>query len=150
MRKRKSGDQGTFYSDEKGTNKTGIDNDTDMNPAVPLQDTENRHFAGRSPAPVALAAAPEVGLIELDLAAQQGGGILGMTQDGHPDRVDGPVDGPIGQPQLQGHLVGRDLQFKELDHREPLHAAQSALVNPPSGEVLEGVLASRAAITSLT
>ena len=53
-----------------------------------------------------------------------------MTQDGHPDRVDGPVDGPIGQPQLQGHLVGGDLQFKELDHREPLHAAQSALIDP--------------------
>jgi hypothetical protein len=30
-----------------------------MNPAVPLQDAENRHFAGRFPAPVALATAPQ-------------------------------------------------------------------------------------------
>ncbi len=127
-----------------------IRHDTDMNSAVSLQDTENRHFSGRSPAPVALATAPEVGLIEFDLTAKQVGGILGMTQDGHPDRINGLIDGPVGQPQLQGHFVGGDLQFKEFDHREPLHAAQSALVNPPSGEVLEGVLASRAAMTSLT
>ena len=83
-----------------------IRNATDMNPTVPLQDAENRHFSGRTPAPVAFATTPEVGLIELDLATKKVGGILGMTQDGHPDRVDGPVDGPIGQPQLQGHLAG--------------------------------------------
>ncbi len=124
-----------------------IGNATDMNPAVSLQDAENRHFAGRSPAPVALATAPEVGLIELDLAAQQRGGILGMTQDGHPDRVDGPVDGPVGQPQLQGHLVGGDLQFKELDHREPLHTAQPAVVNPTAREVVKRISTARTSIS---
>ena len=44
----------------------------DMDPALPLQDAEHRHFAGCAPAPIALAPPPEVGLIEFDLAAQQG------------------------------------------------------------------------------
>jgi hypothetical protein len=64
-----------------------------MNMTLTLQDAEDRHFAGRSPAPVAFATAPEVGLIELDLAAQQTRGILGVARDGHPDRADSPVDG---------------------------------------------------------
>jgi hypothetical protein len=38
-----------------------VRNDTDMNVALTLQDAEERHFAGRSPAPVAFAPAPEVG-----------------------------------------------------------------------------------------
>ena len=117
-----------------------IGSDTDMNPAVSLQDAENRHFSGRTPA-------PEVGLIELDLAAKQGGGIPGMTQDGHPDRVDGSVDGSIGQPQLQGHLVGGDLQFKELDHRQPLHAAQSALIDPAVREIVKRIPAAGTSIS---
>jgi len=86
-----------------------VRNDTNMNLALTLQDAEDRHFAGRSPAPVAFAPASEVGLIELDLAAQQTRGILGVAQDRHPDRADGSVDGPIGQPELQRHLADRNL-----------------------------------------
>ena len=86
-----------------------IRDDADMNPSFSLQDAEHRHFAGRAAASIAFASASEVGLIELDLTTQQTRGILGVAQDGHPDRADGPVDGPIGQAQLQGHLADRDL-----------------------------------------
>jgi len=86
-----------------------IRNDADVNQAITLQDAEDRHFAGRSPAPIAFAPASEVGLIELDLAAQQTLSILGVAQDGHADRADGPVDCPIGQSQLQGHLTDGNL-----------------------------------------
>ena len=92
-----------------------IRHNRDMNPACPLQDAEHRHFPGRSLASFAFAPAPEVGLVEFDLAAQQRGGILSVAQDGHSDCGDGPIDAPIGQTQLQGHLADRDIQFKELD-----------------------------------
>ncbi len=87
-----------------------IRDNTDMNPAFPLQDAEHRHFAGCATSSIAFASASsEVGLIELDLATQQGRGILGVAHDGHPDRFDSPVDGPIGQAQLHGSLANRDL-----------------------------------------
>jgi len=122
-------------------------NDADMYLALTLQDAENRHFSGCCPATLAFAPAPEVGLIELDLAAQQGGGILRVAQDGHPDHVDGPVGGSIGQPQLQGHLANRDLQFKELDQGEPLHTTQTAVINPPARKVMKRILTAGTSIS---
>ena len=101
----------TDLLDGKRKQRSGRDirDDADMNPAFSLQDAEHRHFAGCATASIAFASASEVGLIELDLATQQGRGILSVAQDGHPDRIDSPVDGPIGQAQLQGHLADRDL-----------------------------------------
>ena len=84
-----------------------VRNDADMNPTFSLQDAEHRYFAGCAAASIALAPAPEVGLVEFDLTTQQTLGILGVAQDRHADRADGPVDGPIGQAQLQGHLTDR-------------------------------------------
>jgi hypothetical protein len=53
-----------------------------------------------------------------------------MAQDGHPDRIDSPVGGPIEQPELQGHLADRNLQLKELDQRKPLDSAQPTGIDP--------------------
>ena len=70
-----------------------------------------------------------------------------MAQDGHSDCGDGPVDGPIGQAQLQGHLADRDLQLKELDQREPLDCAQPAVINPTPREVMERIVTSGTSIS---
>lgn len=48
-----------------------------MDLAVALQDTEDGNFPGGASASLAFAPAAEVGLIELDLAAQQAIGIFG-------------------------------------------------------------------------
>jgi hypothetical protein len=69
-----------------------------MSPAVALQNAENRHFSSCCPASLAFAPAPEVGLI--DLSVQQARRILRVARDGHPDRVDGPVNSPIGKTKL--------------------------------------------------
>src|SRR5512137_1114676 len=75
----------------------------DVDLAVALQDAKDRHFASSASASLALAPTAEVGLVELDLAAQQALGIFGMAQDGHSDRADRTIDAAIGQAQLQGH-----------------------------------------------
>jgi hypothetical protein len=55
-------------------------NGFDVSLALALQHAEDRHFAGRSPVPVAFVTASEVGLIELDLSVQPTLGILGLAQ----------------------------------------------------------------------
>lgn len=120
-----------------------------MNQAVPFQNAEYRDFAGGATSPVALASAAEVSLVQFDLPIEQGLSILGVAQNGQPDRRNGPVDGSIGQFQLQRHLADGDFQFKELDEGQPLHRVQSAPVDPPSGKVMEGIITARATVSSL-
>ena len=127
-----------------------VSNDRHMDLAVALQDAQYRHFSGSASASVALAAASEVALIQLDLSAQQKGGILGLADNGQPDGLNGSVNGPISQAHLLGHLADGDLLFKELDQGQPLHTGQSSLFDPPSGELLEGILTMRATIASLS
>ena len=86
-----------------------IRNDRHMDLAVPLQDAQYRHFSGSPPASMALAAAPEVALIQLDLSAQQLGGVLGLADNGQPDGLNGSVNRPVSQAHLLGHLADGDL-----------------------------------------
>jgi hypothetical protein len=64
-----------------------------------------------------------------------------MAQDRQPDGAYGPIHGPVRQAHLLGHLPDGNLQLKELDERQPLHTAQSSLVDPSSGEVMKRILA---------
>jgi len=86
-----------------------VSNDRHMDFPFPLQDAQYRHFSGSASASVTLAVAPEVALIELDLSAQQEGGILGLTDDGQANGLNGSVNGPISQAHLLGHLADGDL-----------------------------------------
>ena len=73
-----------------------VGNDRHMDFPVPLQDAQYRHLSRSPPASVALAVASEVALIQLDLSAQQKGGILGLANNGQPDGLNGSVNRPIG------------------------------------------------------
>ena len=86
-----------------------VSNDRHMDLTVPLQDAQYRHFSGSPSASVALAAAPEVALIQLNLSAQQKGGILGLADKGQPDGLNGSVNRPVSQAHLLGHLADGDL-----------------------------------------
>mgnify|MGYP007127715533 CR=1 FL=1 len=133
-----------------GEHKQRICQDTrqniDMDPAHPILDAEQRHFAGFATASIALAPYLEVGLVEYDHVARQGGSTLKVAQDGCVDRAHDPVDSPIENAQLQGHLADRDLQLKEVDQREPLDFAQTAVINPTPREDMERIAAARTSI----
>jgi len=126
-----------------------IRDDVDLDDALPLQDPEDGNLAGSTAPSFPLPSASEVGLIQLDLTAQENIGIVGMAQDGHPDRHHGPVNGPIGQLHLLGHLPDGNFQFKELEDRQPLHAGQTTMVDPTTGELMIRVLALRATVSSI-
>jgi len=72
-----------------------------------------------------------------------------MTQNGPTDGHDGIVNRSVGQLNLPCHLSCGDFQFKELDQGKPLNATQPSLVNPSAGEVMEGIPAPGATISSI-
>jgi hypothetical protein len=120
-----------------------------MNQTVSLQDAEYRNFASGSPPSVAFTSTTEVGFIQLDLPVEQGLGIFRVAQNGQPDSRNSPVDGSIRYVQLQSHLPNGDFQFKELDEGHPLNIGQTTLINPPTGEIMEGIITVRTTVSSL-
>jgi hypothetical protein len=120
-----------------------------MNQTVSLQDAEYRNFASGSPSSVAFTSTTEVGFIQLDLPVEQGLGIFRVAQNGQPDGRNSPVDGSIRYVQLQSHLPNGDFQFKELDEGHPLNTGQTTLINPPTGEIMEGIITVRTTVSSL-
>jgi hypothetical protein len=60
-----------------------------------------------------------------------------------------PVDGSIRHVQLQSHLPNGDFQFKELYEGQPLNTGQTTLINPPTGEIMEGIITVRTTVSSL-
>jgi len=110
-----------------------------LNDPVSLQDPEDRNFPGSAATPLPLASAAEVALVQLDLPVQQPFGIPGMAQDRQTDGTDSPINGPVRQPPLLGHLPNRNFQLKELDQGKPLYTGQSSLIDPSSGKVMKGV-----------
>jgi len=55
--------------------------------------------------------------------------------------VDRFVDRIIREPQLLSDLPCGEFQFKELDQTQPLSCGKISLVDPPPGEIVEGVSA---------
>ena len=94
-----------------------IGNHRYLNDTVSLQNSEDRHFPGSTPAPFPLASAAEVALVDLDLSVQQPFGTSGMTQDRQTDGADSPINSPVRQSHLLGHLPDGYFQLKELDER---------------------------------
>ena len=124
-----------------------IRNHGNLNNAVPLQDSEDGHFAGRPSSTFSLALAAKVSLIQFDLPAQQSLGIASVAQDRKTNGPHGFIHCPVRQTHLLRHLTDRNLQFKELDQGQPLSAGQSPLVDPPSRKLVEGIGTTRATVS---
>jgi hypothetical protein len=116
----------------------------DPDTAGPLQNAEDRDFSRCTSTTFSLTPATEVGLVQLHFFTQKFFPILGVAENGPAQNRDGLVGGLVADPELSGHLPGRDLKLEKLDHPEPLRAGQSALVDPPSGQLTKGVIASAA------
>ena len=111
--------------------------------AISLQDTEDGDFFARpSPPHAFLASRAEVGFVEFHFAPQKDISILGVGQDGYPDRVDRLIGRVVGQPRLLSDLTSRYLQLEQFDNPEPLEARQRASAEQAAGEVMKGVSAS--------
>jgi hypothetical protein len=119
---------------------------TDLDDAPSLQDAEDGNFAGGSTASVAFSSSSEVGFIQFYLPTQENIGVGGMTQDGHPDRVHGPVNGPVRQLHLLGHLSDGDFQFKELEDRQPLNTGQTTMIDPTARKIMERIFTAGASV----
>lgn len=108
--------------------------------SVSFEYTEDRNLACRSPATLTFSTTAEIGFIEFDFAG--GPEIAFSGQQGVPDKMTRPQDGRIAQTDLHGHLVRRDIEFKELYDPQQLFQRYPALPNPSIREVMKGVSAS--------
>jgi hypothetical protein len=117
------------------------------NHAVSLVNAEYRHFRGRSPAPLALASAAKVRLVQLDFPGQKIGGIRSRGQNRIAQQVVRLQGRRITDSTLNRRPKGADLQFKHLDQPQPGFERAVELVDPPSGKIMKGVFASFAAVS---
>lgn len=109
--------------------------------SLPLQNAENRDFAGGTPSPFPFSLPSKIRLVHFDFAAQEDIAIDGMGQDGGTDRVDGFICRIVGEAKLLSDLPDGEFQFEELDETQPLSGGKIPLVDPATGEVMEGVAA---------
>ena len=109
--------------------------------SLPLQNAENRDFAGGSPSSFPLSLPAKIRFVHLDFAAQEQIAISGMGQDGGTDRVGGVICRIVGEPKLLSDLPDGEFQLEELDETKPLSGGKISPVDPAAGEVLKGVAA---------
>jgi len=120
----------------------GVGNHLHEDTSIPLQNAKYRDFAGRPTTSLSFSLPAEVGLVHFDFASDEGFfSLVGVSQDGGTDGVDRPVDRIIGDPQLLGDLPCGKFQFEEFDQSQPLSRREISPVDPPSGEIVEGVAA---------
>ena len=109
--------------------------------SLPLQDAENRDFAGGTPSPFSFSPSSKIRFVHFDFAAKEHVAIGGMSQDGGADRVDGFIRRIVGEAKLLSDLPDGEFQFEEFDETQPLSGGKMPLVDPAAGEIMEGVAA---------
>jgi len=124
-----------------------IRDDLHSNHAISLVKAKHRHFRGRPPAPLALASAAKVRLVQLNFPGQKIRGIRGRDQDRIAQQVVRLQSRRVTDSALNRRPQGADLQFKHLDQPQPGFERAVQLVDPPSGKIMKGVLASFAAVS---
>mgnify|MGYP006268777323 CR=1 FL=1 len=121
---------------------TNVGNHLHEDASFPLQNPEYRDFAGRATTSLPFSLSTEIGLVHLHFAADDDPfSILGVNQDRGTNRVDRFVDRIIGESQLRSDLPCGEFQFEQFDQAQPLSGGKISLVDPPSGEIVEGVAA---------
>lgn len=118
-----------------------------FNPNYPiaLQNPENRDFVERASSSLTFSPSPKVGLIQLNLSTEKFIPVLTVQQDSHPNGMDGFENGGVAETDLLGNLSGRQLQLKELKDPQPGSIRDAQLIDPASGEIMEGVFTTLAA-----
>ena len=91
---------------------------------LPLQNAENRDFAGGTPSPFPFSLPTKIQFVHFDFAAKEHVAIGGMSKDGGTDRVDGFIRRIVGEAELLGNLPDGEFQFEELDETQPLSAVR--------------------------
>jgi hypothetical protein len=109
--------------------------------SLPLQNAENRDFAGGTPSPFPFSLSSKIRFVHFDFAAKGHVAIDGMSQDGGTDRVDGFIRGIVGEAELLSDLPDGEFQFEEFDEAQPVSGGKISLVDPAAGEIMEGVAA---------
>lgn len=109
--------------------------------SLPLQNAENRDFAGGTPSPFPFSLPSKIRFVHFDFAAKGRVAISGLSQDGGTDRVDGFIRRIVGEAELLSDLPYGEFQFEEFDETQPLSGSKIPLVDPAAGEVMEGVAA---------
>ncbi len=122
---------------------SGVGDHLHENSPLPLQNAEYRDFPGRATAATRSFSLPaEVGLVHFDFASDEGfPSLVGVSQDGGTDRVDGLIGCIVGESKLLSNSPDGEFQFEELDEAQPLSGSKISAVDPPSGEIVEGVAA---------
>jgi hypothetical protein len=109
--------------------------------SLPLQNAENRDFAGGTPSPFPFSLPSKIRFVHFHFAAKGHVAIGGMRQDGGTDRVDGFIRRIVGEAKLLSDLPDGEFQFEEFDETQPLSGGKIPLVDPAAGEVMKGVAA---------
>jgi len=108
--------------------------------SLPLQNAENRDFAGGASSPFPFSLPSKIRFVDFDFTAK-GHVVGGMRQDGGTDRVDGFIRRIVGEAKLLSDLSDGEFQFEELDETQPLSGGKIPLVDPAAREVMEGIAA---------
>ena len=120
--------------------RTDIFDHFNPNDNVPFKNTENRDFPGSPSTSITFSAASKVGFIQFDLTSKQIMTVGVVGYDSHPKDSDCFKDSRITETNLLTDLPCRQLQFKQLNDPKPISATNPDLVNPSSGEIMEGIL----------
>lgn len=109
-----------------------------FNHPVSLENTEYRDFSSGATASLAFSPAAEIGFVHFNFATEEKLPIA-TGQVGQPDDRDGLVNRGVAQPHLLSNPPGRKFNLIEFDDPKPLFEGDLELIDPPTGEVMEGV-----------
>ena len=106
----------------KSVSAVNIGDLLDPNAASAFRDAEYGNLSRRTATAHAFALTAEVELAQFHFPTQKFFPILCFTENGQAKEGDSLGGRLITDTELAGHLPGRDFQFENLDHAEPLGA----------------------------
>ena len=132
-----------FNSKVKKRARRNVMDGLDLNDAISLQNAENRDFSCCPSAALTLASAAEVTFVHLNPSSKKFGvaGTLGNGYNGCAYYSNTFQGSRVTKSGLPCHPSGREFKLKEFYDPEPALIRDMQFVNPPSGEVMEGITA---------
>jgi len=126
-----------------------IRNDTDRNPSISLEETENGHLSRSTSTTVSFSSAAEIRFIGFNFSGQFGKTSIGFENNRLTNNGITSGNSFIIQICLSSSLACRQFHFKDLNDHKPLRSANPGMMQPGAGKVRKVVFTSSASIATV-